>query len=62
MAKKVEIEKLSPGACLDSLRAYHEAVFMLVTTCDSVIEYIPNTQIRKILFENTEAVKSFYEQ
>lgn len=60
MAKKNEIEKLSPGICLESLRAYNQAVFLLVNTLSAVLDQIGNGKIRDMVSYQLDEVKSFY--
>lgn len=58
--KKNEVKKLSPGGCLQSLNAYHENVFMLVTTVESSIQFIENERIKEMLSNAVSKVKEFY--
>lgn len=68
MAKKTEIQKISPSVCLRSLEAYNEAIFMLTSMLPAVIKYIKDTpndnkdyqnKVLEILEKNKENIDSF---
>jgi len=69
MAKKQEVEKVSPALCLRSLQSFHESVTMLTNIIPATIDYIRDNpsdnktyqeHLIKLLEEHQETVKSFY--
>lgn len=60
MAKKIEVEKLSPAKCLTSLREFHERVILLVLAIEGCLPHI-DEKLKPMIQNKLDSVREFYE-
>lgn len=57
--KKLIEEKINPGRCLRNLKEYQDAVIMLYTYVQAVMEYVPK-EAQKNMHDKINILKEFH--